>query len=44
MKDKDSKDKFSELRRRAEVAVEKSLGVSDVSALSRRKSKGWSMS
>ena len=35
MKDKDSKDKLSELRRRAELAVaEKSLGISDISALS----------
>jgi two-component system, cell cycle sensor histidine kinase and response regulator CckA len=39
MKDqgKDSEDKFSELRRQAELAAEKSLGVSDVSALSREK-------
>ena len=32
--DKDSKDKLTELRRRSEVAAEKSLGVSDASALS----------
>jgi len=32
-----SKDKLSELRRRAELAAEKSLGVSDVSALSPQK-------
>ncbi len=32
--DKESKDRLSELRRRAEVAAENSLGVSDVSALS----------
>ena len=38
MKDKDSKDKRSELRQRAELAAaEKSLGISDVAALSPEK-------
>ena len=37
MKDKDSKDKLSELRRREELAAEKSMDISDVSALSPEK-------